>query len=311
MKTYFDFPTTDGTAISVIPFTGKDSVIPHCHSYYEFALITRGSCKHTFKGVTTLLVPGDVFLIPPHQVHSYELQSEVTIINCHFYPEKMGADWNKMLETVTSDANISSGSENIKYQWDSLLQYVTLIESPTDSSASITDQEIQGILHLNSLEASHVESLLNSMVDEQTKKDMGVEYVKAAYLQVILVIFNRVQIKKYTQLCNYSDRKRELIYDAISYIEAHLDEDISFSQIAQNVNLSPSYFRAIFKDVTGLTPIAYLNRMRIVKSLEYLEYEGLSIADAAGKVGIYDANYYSRLFKKVMGYSPRYFKKIN
>lgn len=54
----------------------------------------------------------------------------------------------------------------------------------------------------------------------------------------------------------------------------------------------------------------YLNRMRIVKSLEYLNVEGISIADAAAKVGIYDANYFSRMFKKVMGYSPRYFKNI-
>ena len=55
----------------------------------------------------------------------------------------------------------------------------------------------------------------------------------------------------------------------------------------------------------------YMNRMRIVKSLEYLEMEQLSVAEAAEKVGIYDANYFSRMFKKVMGYSPRYFKKIN
>ncbi len=58
-----------------------------------------------------------------------------------------------------------------------------------------------------------------------------------------------------------------------------------------------------------MTPTNYLNRMRIIRSLEYLEREDMSIAEAASKVGIYDSNYYSRLFKKIMGYSPRYFKK--
>ena len=54
----------------------------------------------------------------------------------------------------------------------------------------------------------------------------------------------------------------------------------------------------------------YLNRMRVVKSLEYLEMEKSTIAAAAAKVGVYDSNYFSRMFKKVMGYSPKYFKSI-
>ena len=58
-----------------------------------------------------------------------------------------------------------------------------------------------------------------------------------------------------------------------------------------------------------MTPVEYLNRIRIIKSLEYLERNQCNIADAAASVGIYDANYYTRLFKKILGYSPKYFKK--
>ena len=61
---------------------------------------------------------------------------------------------------------------------------------------------------------------------------------------------------------------------------------IDFSSLAEQSFMSPSYFRSIFKDVTGLTPVDYLNRMRIVKSLEYLELDKSTIADAAARVGI-------------------------
>ena len=92
-------------------------------------------------------------------------------------------------------------------------------------------------------------------------------------------------------------------------MENHVEEITSSTEIAEKLYLSPAYFRSLFKDITGMTPTNYLNRLRVIRSLEYLEREDLSIAEAAGRVGIYDSNYYSRLFKKTMGYSPRYFKK--
>lgn len=102
--------------------------------------------------------------------------------------------------------------------------------------------------------------------------------------------------------------KQELIQDAILYMEEHLEEKIDFEEISRNLFLSLSYFRATFKSATGFRPTEYLNRMRILKSLEYLEDESCSVADAAALVGIYDSNYYSRVFKKVLGYSPKNFR---
>ncbi|MGN1007844.1 MAG: helix-turn-helix transcriptional regulator, partial [Butyricicoccus sp.] len=73
-------------------------------------------------------------------------------------------------------------------------------------------------------------------------------------------------------------------------------------------HLSPGHFRRIFKHSVGLSPVEYMNRLRIVKSFAYLQDKDLTIADAGAAVGIHDPNYYSRLFKKTIGYSPRYFK---
>lgn len=59
-----------------------------------------------------------------------------------------------------------------------------------------------------------------------------------------------------------------------------------------------------------MSPTDYLNHVRISRALELLQVTSLSIAEIASRVGIYDANYFSRLFKKVTGYPPRYFKSI-
>ena len=201
-------------------------------------------------------------------------------------------------------------SEDIKRQWDELLQYVSLEDTGIDSSVRQANLNAQGIIHLNSEELMYVDALLQDMAREQKEQDINLEYAKSAYLQLILVKLSRVQSERNEKIRHHSNQKRDMIYDALMYIEEHLDEKIDFSSLAEKSFMSPSYFRSIFKDVTGLTPVEYLNRMRIVKSLEYLELDKSTIADAAAKVGIFDSNYFSRMFKKVMGYSPKYFKSI-
>ena len=150
---------------------------------------------------------------------------------------------------------------------------------------------------------------MHNIKQEQEIDRFGKLYMKSGLLQIILVLLGRLQTKKLSRLNDYSDRKKKLVNDALAYMENHVEEITSSTEIAEKLYLSPAYFRSLFKDITGMTPTNYLNRLRVIRSLEYLEREDLSIAEAAGRVGIYDSNYYSRLFKKTMGYSPRYFKK--
>ena len=307
---YKEFKVYDSTTISVEMWNDQNSVEMHCHNYYEFALITKGSCIHTYRGVSVPLMPGDVFVIEPNQPHGFDIQAQVSIINCMFYPELLNYESNQMLQSATNKGDIQKKSEDIRKQWDEILQYITFEEVPNDSHVRQAELNTQGIIRLNSQELYQVETFLKEMEKEQEKQEVNLEYAKSAYLQLILVILSRVQQRRTEKLKNHSNQKRDMIYDALVYIEEHLDEKIDFAKLADQSYMSLSYFRTIFKDVTGLTPVDYLNRMRVVKSLEYLEIDKSTIADAAAKVGIFDSNYFSRMFKKVMGYSPKYFKSI-
>lgn len=53
-----------------------------------------------------------------------------------------------------------------------------------------------------------------------------------------------------------------------------------------------------------MSPIQYINRLRMIRACEGLESRRMSIKEAAEHVGIYDLNYFSRLFKKIIGCSP-------
>ncbi|MCI9390424.1 MAG: AraC family transcriptional regulator [Lachnospiraceae bacterium] len=309
MDLYLDFPDIDGTPISVAELTdGNIPEKPHCHGHYQLALITKGSCRHIFKGVAALAAPGDIFLIPPHMIHCYKHISEVTILNCDFDLERIGSDWHDILRDIVPEPDVPPDPSG--YVLHNHWQHMAFDPDGYGLAGSGGNAlELQGIIHLEGNEYMHLSTLLHRMMDEQQHTESGHFYMKSALLQIALVFLGRIQMKKRSRLNDYSDRKKKLVNDAIAYIESHLDEISSSTEIAEKLFLSPAYFRSLFKDITGMTPTNYLNRMRIIRSLEYLEREDMSIAEAASKVGIYDSNYYSRLFKKIMGYSPRYFKK--
>ena len=102
----------------------------------------------------------------------------------------------------------------------------------------------------------------------------------------------------------HSHAHQKIMAEVLIYMDAHLTEQINFNVIAKKYAFSANYFRKLFRDVTGFSPINYLNRLRIIRSCEYISHDNFSVSEAAERVGIYDRNYFSRLFKKIMDISP-------
>ena len=73
--------------------------------------------------------------------------------------------------------------------------------------------------------------------------------------------------------------------------------------------MSENYFSHFFKKETGSSFVDYANRIRMEKAAELLEKGNQKITTVAGQVGIDNPNYFSVLFKKVMGCSPQEFRE--
>ncbi len=98
------------------------------------------------------------------------------------------------------------------------------------------------------------------------------------------------------------------IDSAILYIDANLTEQLNLSALAEKYNCSPNHFIIKFKQKTGYTPIKYISIKRIEVAKKLLETTLLPISDVMEKVGFYDASYFSKLFKKTVGCSPREYR---
>ncbi len=312
--TYYDFPASDTSSIAVAfeTYHTLTHIEAHMHRFYEFALVTRGTCTHSFRGVEAPLIVGDVFIIPPHEAHGYTVHPNTSIANCYFFPERLGQLTEYVHGETFQELAVPAGLSDVRQQWDSLLETISL---RTDSkkmpkSSVVTDNlSKQGVLHLDPAAAMDVEALLMRIHEEHINFQYESEYMKSAALQMILVIFKRTRFCMPQKPPAPFAQKKQLILNSLIFLENNYSSPLTVKEIADASSLSESYFRTVFKEATGLSPLDYLNWLRVVKALEYLQSGKMLVSDAAARVGILDANYFSRLFKKLMGQPPNFFKK--
>jgi AraC family transcriptional regulator len=98
---------------------------------------------------------------------------------------------------------------------------------------------------------------------------------------------------------------RRKLQQAIDYINTNLDRDLSLSELANLVQISPHYFALLFKQSTGLTPHQYVIKARVNRSKELLQQGELSIADISQIVGFANQSHLNLHFKRLVGVTPK------
>ena len=91
---------------------------------------------------------------------------------------------------------------------------------------------------------------------------------------------------------------------ALNYISENYGNQIQLTVVAEHCLVSSSYLSRIFSEHMGITFVDYLNKFRIDQSLRLLKEKTLTIKEIGFRVGFQDPNYYSRIFRKYMGFSP-------
>lgn len=121
----------------------------------------------------------------------------------------------------------------------------------------------------------------------------------------------RMYLKKVTIELTMSRQLKinSIIEKADNYLKENYTEDITLEDIARVVNLSPYYFSRFYKEASGINFIDRLINIRIDKAKYYFENTDLSLKEVSGMVGYQDPNYFSKLFKKITGYTSTEYKE--
>jgi AraC family transcriptional regulator len=100
------------------------------------------------------------------------------------------------------------------------------------------------------------------------------------------------------------------VAQALQFIHAHYTTDLSLSEIARAVNLSPFHIARVFKQSLGVSPHQYLIQLRVnsARSLLAAGSGERSLAEVASAVGFADQSHLTRHFKRIVGMTPRQFR---
>lgn len=100
-----------------------------------------------------------------------------------------------------------------------------------------------------------------------------------------------------------------LVQNIVMLIDADLSGDLSLSVMAEKFNVNPSYLSNLFKKDTGTTLTSYVAEKRIARAKYLLETTTYQIQQISHECGILDVNYFTKLFKKHSGLTPKQYRE--
>ncbi len=133
------------------------------------------------------------------------------------------------------------------------------------------------------------------------------------YLEILLISLMRNETERGETEAVFLPREQfdELIpARAIAYMQAHIDENLTVEDICTVLHYNKSYIFRQFKKTTGSSLMAYFTKMKVEKAKRLLRESDMSISQIAASLSFDTANYFSKCFKKVTGYTPGTYRKI-
>lgn len=297
---YLSMYTEDNSGVAVEQWVESWSVGMHRHKYCELILVDKGSMRHAYNNVETLLIPGDVVIISKESEHGYLLSGEVSIFNCQFDPKDLDPEVIKTISKVSLLENQDSIHNDQPFTQAMFSKRSDMASEDLPNYSANSGK--QGVVHLTPAETGYFISLIHHISVEQKQSSPNI-MLKRKYMEIILLELNKKVKDLNKEVRSFSPENQETIAWILSDMEADITQPFDIQETADKYSFSPNHLRKIFKDFTGTTPIQYLNRIRCMRAVELIQ-GGMNSTKAAEAVGIYDISYFSKVFKKHIGCSP-------
>lgn len=248
----------------------------HFHSSVELVRICEGELTLTLNNCALHGVSGDIFFINSEVIHGAHPQN--CVYECLVFSLSFLHTGNRPCDAFLDDIE----HQSIRIH-----------------------RRLQGLAH------ESAEALFSAMRQKADGSDAGGEFlVLAAAHRLFGIVQQTGEWIRDGQAAEGQDEKSIVrLKRVLSFLREHFDTPITTDTLAAVAGLSPKYFCAFFKNMTGTTPTAYLNDYRIERAAQKLLSTDLPVLQVAYGSGFGDLSYFIKTFKARMGTTPRLYRK--
>lgn len=248
----------------------------HGHEFFELCYVLNGTATHQMGAQTFHVTRGDYFIIGLDSFHCYREVRDFEVINCLFAPEYVS---HALFNCPSLSMLLSAGMQ---------LPGMPVMD-PADR-----------IYHD---ESNHVRRLIQEMESEYRAHRIGYLEMIRCYLIEILLHAIRAPIIE-----NGVSRYHPAVAAMAQQLGEHFTKPLALTQLSAKLGYTPQYLCNLFHKETGMTPGAYLQKLRAEKSCHLLAESKMTVSAIAQEMGYSDTRYFSAMFRSHIGLSPREFR---
>lgn len=249
----------------------------HYHEEVEFLLVLRGEMMVFCPDSQYLLRKGDIAVFGSSEPH-YTVQQNGGPLSYLVFQIDLRKYWD--LSTMSSMVHFSEVMRPL-----SAINYIYRTNDDVRSRTAAIIQEIYS---------------------EMNDKRIGYDLSVSSRVKNMLLLLLRHDAKK--QLHYNDNQLLERFKPVIDYVEEHLDEKLTVSELCGMTNMSYTHFIKTFKKAVGMSFTHFVVHKRIKKAEQQLLTSDASIAEVAESVGISNLGHFYELFRRFNDCSPKQFK---
>lgn len=261
--------------------------IMHSHDYIEVVYIISGNAIHEIDGKRYDVKRGDLFIVNMHTPHVFYQNEDA---------KEPFVAYDLMFTLDFFDQSIT-GNHYLEKLNDSFMFYSLF----HDSGHYVPYFNVSGSTH------AMFGELFNKIYLEHRGTERGYIEMIRAYLSQLIVSILRLQDS--TEGDSDKRHTEQMVGYICEYIKEHFNERMSVKSLAEKVYVNADYLGRVFRNSTGITIGAMIQKTRIEQVCHRLNTTKAPVSEIAAECGFDDAKFFYKVFKKQMGVLPGEYRK--